>query len=594
MEIISAVVRYANENGGAVSAIFKVARLSVKLLIEKGGKGLFTEVQNTYRLRSGQVLQTKRKKALEGLALRKYIVILTTPHTMFAAYMLNHALLEEGFQISVITARPPGGYGADVYIVLCPQMFSRLPENMISFQMEQSSSQRWFSRKYLSVLKNSLAILDYSIANIGFLERQGIPYGQMFYMPIKRIPNYLEFLATKGLNVRISGEKVYEVLFYGDVNNERRRKILGQLSERYDLKVISGKFGGELYEHILKAKVVINIHYYENALLETTRICECLSLGVPVVSENSVDKDEYPELLPLVHYVDVGDVAEMIEAIDLVLNAGKIAPSVPAHYGHSESVCVRNSSFYLRRFLLAYGLVEFASISKDGSFPPSFSTGKICLSLPETVSRRESFLSRQMFGFEIFDGLRHEKSWIGCGLSYKYLIVRAKMASLSQVLICEDDAVISKNNEIALSVVEEYLKTLNGEWDIFVGLIAQVHPRVEISKVALFGGVTFVHLDKMTSMVLNIYNHTIYDRLIQWSEHNENPKRNTIDRYLEGMQNLRVITALPFVVGHAEQNVSTLWGGGNEKYSAMIEGSQVLLEDKINAFHKCAKGGNIS
>ena len=35
----------------------------------------------------------------------------------------------------------------------------------------------------------------------------------------------------------------------------------------------------------MNAKVVVNIHFYENALVEQVRIFECLSLNIPVVSE---------------------------------------------------------------------------------------------------------------------------------------------------------------------------------------------------------------------------------------------------------------------------------------------------------------------
>ncbi|MGH9878860.1 MAG: hypothetical protein ACRD5H_14605, partial [Nitrososphaerales archaeon] len=160
----------------------------------------------------------------------------------------------------------------------------------------------------------------------------------------------------------------------------------------------------------------------------------------------------------------------------------------------------------------------------------------------------------------------------------------AKAAGMRQVLICEDDVVISRESEAALSVVEEYLESLNGDWDVFVGLIAHVHPDVEISQVVESGGLTFVHLNKMTSMVLNIYNDAIYDLLTSWSELNEDPRINTIDRYLESRENLRVITAVPFVVGHSEEDSSTLWGFGNENYAGLIARSQDILQEKVGTF----------
>ncbi|MGH9879324.1 MAG: hypothetical protein ACRD5H_16970, partial [Nitrososphaerales archaeon] len=379
-----------------------------------GMHALIAEVRNTLQVRRAQVAQISRKKTLATLALRKRMTILATPHTMYVAYMLNYMLSEVGFQVSVITSPPSMGYGKDVYIVICPQMFSRLPKNVISFQMEQSTSSRWFTQSYLRKLRNSLAILDYSRANIGFIEQQGISYRNIFYMPIMQIPNYLDFLAMKGLHFDAGGEKTYEVLFYGDINNERRRIILGELGKRFDVKIVGDLFGQELYECLLKARVVVNIHYYENALLETTRICECLSLGIPVVSESSLDRTEYPELESQVRFVEMGDVAGMIRAIEDVLNAKDVAPRAKALTYRYGDVRDGAQSFYLARFLLAYGLIGLDTFSRAYSFPPEFSSGKICLSLPETVVRRASFLSRGLTAFEIFDGLRHAQSWIGC------------------------------------------------------------------------------------------------------------------------------------------------------------------------------------
>lgn len=47
---------------------------------------------------------------------------------------------------------------------------------------------------------------------------------------------------------------------------------------------------------------VLNIHYYENALLQTTRIYECLSLNKLVVSEQGSDQDEHTELDGIVDF----------------------------------------------------------------------------------------------------------------------------------------------------------------------------------------------------------------------------------------------------------------------------------------------------
>jgi len=69
----------------------------------------------------------------------------------------------------------------------------------------------------------------------------------------------------------------------------------------------------------LLAKVIVNIHYYENALLETTRICECLSLGIPIVSEMGSDQVHYEGKFESVTFTPLNDIDAMIHAIGKLL-----------------------------------------------------------------------------------------------------------------------------------------------------------------------------------------------------------------------------------------------------------------------------------
>lgn len=200
------------------------------------------------------------------------INILATPHTQFVAHLLESTLCKYGFVIDVSVGECHT-YSDDVHIVICPQMFKVLPNRYIAFQMEQSVSSRWFTDEYIRTLQNSYAILDYSLQNIGFLQDKDVSYKQLFWMPIGAYPNYKDYLlSSKRWDGSLSAQA--EVVFYGDPNNDRRMMYLNALKEKFKVKIISEKFGNELYRELLSAKVVVNIHYYENALLETTRIFE--------------------------------------------------------------------------------------------------------------------------------------------------------------------------------------------------------------------------------------------------------------------------------------------------------------------------------
>lgn len=572
MKPFSAIHRYVIENGGLYAAVSKVARLSAMLLRKHGVASLIAEIGSTMRIRNAQVVRLNRRNALLKAASTRSFKILATPHTMYVTHMLDHALTAAGYRVTLATSVPFLRFENAVYIVICPQMFSRLPRYVISYQMEQSVSPRWFTPKYLKTLKNSLAIFDYSKHNIDFLEEQGIPYSSIFHLPIATIPNYLEFLENRGWNLPSGVSKSYDVLFYGDATNRRRQLLLNELGQRFNLKVIGNVFGQDLYRDLLSARVVVNLHYYDNALLETTRIHECLSLGIPVVSEWSRDCEDYPDLLSRVYFVEPGNVTQMAEAIQNVLTHKNDATT------SSTSAGLSSSSFHVNRFLLANDLMNFDSFADNYNYQPDLSTGKVCLSLPETGSRRKAFISQGFPEFKIFDGLRHAQSWLGCAMSYKYLISSANRMGLNQLTICEDDVVI--RNEAALPIVEKYLESLDGQWDIFVGLIAHLNSDAEISRVVEFEGLTFVHLNTMTSMVLNIYNRSIFQTILAWDETDDRPKNNTIDRFLESKGDIRVVTTLPFIVGHANEESSTLWGIDNTQYASLIADSGESLREK--------------
>ena len=115
-----------------------------------------------------------RRKLLLRSSSGRPTVILTTLHCLYVAQAISAALSRVGIDSKIIHERPVHGYNDDPYFVICPQMFAQLPRFYIALQMEQSGSSSWFAEEYLSILKNSLAILDYSTVNIDFLGRKGL------------------------------------------------------------------------------------------------------------------------------------------------------------------------------------------------------------------------------------------------------------------------------------------------------------------------------------------------------------------------------------------------------------------------------------
>ena len=273
-------------------------------------------------------------------------IILTTLHTLYVAKLMSLDLESMGVRSKIEFYSKNQEYSENLYIAICPQFLENIPKKYIAFQMEQSISSRWFDDRYLKILKQALAIFDYSRDNILFLMNKKINSDKIFYYPI--YPD--EIFEADLVKRQIFDNYEYDILFYGDPTSKRRRELLESLSCRYKLKICSEIFGNELYNEILRSKIVINIHYYENALLETTRIAELISLNKVVVSECGCDNVRDFTYDELVNFVPVGDYELLVKKIDTLLSKG-------VYYRTVDYKALReNRRYYLRIMLSSLGL----------------------------------------------------------------------------------------------------------------------------------------------------------------------------------------------------------------------------------------------
>ncbi len=495
--------------------------------------------------------------------------VMATRHTLFVAYLIGSRLRQQGWQVDIMTEAPPR-FTHDMYVVVCPQMFKCLPpgERRIAFQMEQSVSSRWFTDDYLHTLESSLAVLEYSLKNIEFLDSKGIKYPHVHYMPVGSALDYMSNVTAELV------EKKWDLLFYGDANSSlRRRQMLETLQKHFNVRICSEVFGSDMVREIRSARIVINIHYYENALLEMPRIQECLSLGVPVVSESSSDQADYPEIFGAVTFFEEGNEQDMLRAVQAALDRS-YDPEAVARAVDKGSM---RFNFMFDRFLTAMNFLPPTKLLENGLPLPNSAT-RVALSLPETIARRRIYEAAAPDNCVVFDGVRLRPGWVGCGLSYSSLAHHALRNGLRRLTVLEDDALLPEDFEQKIGIVNAYLDSKGDQWDIFAGLIANLHPGTRLIGVEQFQGIRFLTIDKMTSMVCNIYSERALRLLAQWDPDDRDDQTNTIDKFLERQAELRVVVALPFLVGHREDVYSTLWGFQNSQYSNLIENSARMLE----------------
>jgi hypothetical protein len=168
----------------------------------------------------------------------------------------------------------------EIYIILFCQCLNILPSKnkYIVYQLEQVKQSKWINQLYLDRIEQSLFTLDYSLYNINNYEEKY--RNKIYYFPI---PIKTEIISN---NI----ENSYDLLFFGCFNN-RRKNICNFLKDKYNILFVDNIFGDKLYNLIMKSKIILNIHYYKNAVLETARINDVLIFNKVIISEKSCDND---------------------------------------------------------------------------------------------------------------------------------------------------------------------------------------------------------------------------------------------------------------------------------------------------------------
>jgi len=154
------------------------------------------------------------------------------------------------------------------------------PDDAILFNTEQMTAEStWHTQAYLARLA-SHRVWDYSKRNIERLHEHGVATAS--WVPIGFVPELAR--------IPRAPEDI-DVLFYGSLN-ARREAIIDALQAR-GLRVLPvfGQYGAERDALIARARVVLNMHYYESKIFETVRVSYLLANRKAVVAECGVDTE---------------------------------------------------------------------------------------------------------------------------------------------------------------------------------------------------------------------------------------------------------------------------------------------------------------
>tara|TARA_Y100000389_G_scaffold83457_1_gene80046 strand:+ start:1079 stop:1939 length:861 start_codon:yes stop_codon:yes gene_type:complete len=171
------------------------------------------------------------------------------------------------------------------------------PNKYIIFQIEQLNQNLYYYHKLnktiLHLMLTSYAIYDYSIVNLDYYPNL-IRNIVKIYIPYIPICKYnFEIIEN---NLKENNKK--NILFIGTLNN-RRKNILNNLKNHiiyhkldYKLLIFEKLFNTDLKEIFKKCKYVLNLHYYDNAILEVFRFEDVIPYNIKILSEEPGNKTE--------------------------------------------------------------------------------------------------------------------------------------------------------------------------------------------------------------------------------------------------------------------------------------------------------------
>ena len=199
---------------------------------------------------------------------------------------LRHAFAALGAEVDVAFDQPIGPRGTNV--VFCgekadsAEAVAAIPANSVIFNTEQFASVIFERRPHYASLLRRFPIWDYSIPNATYNLSMALNW-MIHLLPVGYMPQLSRIDPAPVQDI--------DVLFYGTMN-ERRLRILQELQQA-GLRVEAGRglYGAERDAAIARAKIVLNVHFYESKVHEVVRTSYLLANHKAVVSECGDDTE---------------------------------------------------------------------------------------------------------------------------------------------------------------------------------------------------------------------------------------------------------------------------------------------------------------
>ncbi len=253
------------------------------------------------------------------------------------AESLRSGLVTLGHEAVVTTRGDIPGYQ---HIILGSNLLLEYPlpiaRDAILYNLEQIDiGSPWLKPELIALFKRS-RVWDYSRRNAKALADLGVKVEQV--VPVGYAPELTR--------IQHAPKKDIDVLFFGSMNERRKAILDGFTNAGVALVGVFGAYGGKRDALIARAKIVLNVHYYDAKVLEIVRLQYLLANQVAVLSESGADPSEDAELSDAVSFAPY----ERLVAQGLRLLSSPEERDVLAKKGF-DAIRRRPQADYLRRAL---------------------------------------------------------------------------------------------------------------------------------------------------------------------------------------------------------------------------------------------------
>ena len=256
---------------------------------------------------------------------KPHITIVKIKCMIYIMNIIKEELIEMGWECSLIDSKDINYYinsnnPFHYFLFLIPLQITDEVINYkryILYQLEQNINNE-ISVNYEKVkdlqyvYDNAALLIDYCDTNINVTKKYYSNDFKRMNVPARIKNNHSE-------------NYEYDIIFVGFIFifiNERRKNILNKLKESYKVLIVENIYGDELKMLCNKSNICLNIHYYENAILERVRLNEMMEYGIKIISETPcMDDMDICKMYESIHFIEIINelnLEKLIETIEKI------------------------------------------------------------------------------------------------------------------------------------------------------------------------------------------------------------------------------------------------------------------------------------